>query len=204
MRPYKIFNIMIRGLLSIALGIGLMGGVFYRDERSASAAEAETNLIRFHVIANSDTDEDQALKKAVRDEILKEVSPRLAVSQSLDESRRMLSDLMPLMAEQGKKVVAEWGKDYEVKVELGIFPFPTKSYGSLILPSGEYEAVKVVIGKGAGANWWCVLFPPLCFVDIDAATAVPVDTVQTTGSAEKDGKKPAVKFWVWEKLKKLF
>lgn len=132
-------------------------------------------MIRFHVLANSDSDEDQALKRAVRDAILKEVSPRLAASHSLEESRQILTGLRPEMEGIAQEVIRSWGKDYPVKTDYGHFIFPTKSYGSLILPAGEYEAVRVLIGEAKGSNWWCVLFPPLCFVDIEHSTAVPVD-----------------------------
>lgn len=132
-------------------------------------------LIRFHVVANSDSEEDQALKRAVRDAILKEVSPRLADSKSLDESREILMALRPEMEAISQTVIQSWGKNYSVKSDYGQFIFPTKSYGSLILPAGEYEAVRILIGEAKGSNWWCVLFPPLCFVDIEHSTAVAVD-----------------------------
>lgn len=132
-------------------------------------------LIRFHVVANSDSEEDQALKRAVRDAILKEVSPRLAASKSLDESREILKALRPEMEAISQTVIQSWGRNYSVKSDYGQFIFPTKSYGSLILPAGEYEAVRILIGEAKGSNWWCVLFPPLCFVDIEHSTAVAVD-----------------------------
>lgn len=186
----------------------------FMEEEAQLAAHPEA-LIRFHVLANSDSDEDQALKRAVRDALLKEVSPRLAESHSLEESRQILTSLRPKMEQIGKSVVQAWGKNYEVKTDYGHFSFPTKSYGSLVLPAGEYEAVRVLIGEAEGSNWWCVLFPPLCFVDIEHSTAVPVDgkpgiPIQQGGksSASKAVQgspiKPVVKFWVWEKLKKLW
>jgi stage II sporulation protein R len=142
------------------------------DEELASTPN---KLIRFHVIANSDSDQDQALKRAVRDAILEKVSPKLASSHTLDESRQILQSVRSEMEDIGKSVVKSWGKDYTVRTEYGHFSFPTKSYGSLILPAGDYEALRVVIGKGSGSNWWCVLFPPLCFIDIEHSTAVQVD-----------------------------
>lgn len=165
----------------------------------AQMAENGEDLIRFHVIANSDAEEDQALKRAVRDAILEEISPQLAQSQSLEQSRRILTELRPVMEEISRKVIAAWSKDYPVKTEYGEFIFPTKSYGSLILPAGEYEAVRVVIGEGKGSNWWCVLFPPLCFVDIGHSTALPVD-----GKPGIPYEKPKVRFWIVEKLVQLF
>lgn len=203
------------------------------DKRVNAAVPSQPEeLIRFHVLANSDSEEDQALKRAVRDAILEEVSPRLAESTSLDESRQILTGMRTEIEHIGQEVVQKWGKSYEVQTDYGYFTFPTKSYGSLVLPAGEYEAVRVLIGEAEGSNWWCVLFPPLCFVDIEHSTAVQVDgkagiPIQKTNSLKQDktpsqekldqGKtldrvesqrqsqvKPVVKFWVWEMLKKLF
>ncbi len=223
-RGYKWIG-MMAGILCLFFLFQQMEGE-YRISASPSSSLPESyqdytadRMIRFHVLANSDTAEDQALKRAVRDAILEQVAPALAASHSLDESRHILTELRPKMEEIGRKVVAQWGKDYTVTTDYGIFSFPTKSYGSLVLPAGEYEAVRVLIGKGAGANWWCVLFPPLCFVDIDHATAVPVDTVgadkdsggkelkkEAEQPEEKSGQveKGPVRLWLWEKIKSLF
>ncbi|NMA69865.1 MAG: stage II sporulation protein R [Desulfitobacterium sp.] len=195
----------------------------------AENIEEWQDLIRFHVVANSDSPADQALKNLVRDEILKEVSHQLASSQSLDESRQILLELRPTMEEITRRVLGEKGSDYEVRTTYGEESFPTKSYGSLVLPAGQYEAVQVVIGEGKGANWWCVLFPPLCFVDIKHSTAVPVDgkppvpysgDIQHGQNSEstqdfenykntkndksikhtEEPQKPKVRFWFWEKF----
>ena len=216
-------------IIIIMIGI-LLIGAFWGPIREGSALETYNTyessdevaltptpdqLIRFHVLANSDSEQDQALKRAVRDAILKAVSPRLAVSQSLDESRRILKKVRPDMEKIGRSVVKGWGKDYAVHTEYGHFSFPTKSYGSLILPAGNYEALRVVIGEGQGSNWWCVLFPPLCFIDIDHSTAVQVDgkpgipiknestpypikqTVKSTGGSTK------VRFYFWEMINRV-
>lgn len=142
-----------------------------KQVKTLSAGE----MIRFHVIANSDSDYDQALKRAVRDAILERVAPRLAQSDSLTQSRAMLKGLLPEMRTIAEGVVKAWGQDYPVQAKFGLADFPTKSYGSLVLPAGEYQAVRIMIGRAQGSNWWCVLFPPLCFVDIDHSTAVQVD-----------------------------
>lgn len=178
-------------------------------------ASTPDQLIRFHVLANSNSEQDQALKRAVRDAILKAVSPQLAVSQSLEESRRILKKIRPDMENIGRSVVKAWGKDYLVHTEYGHFSFPTKSYGSLVLPAGDYEALRVVIGEGQGSNWWCVLFPPLCFIDIDHSTAVQVDgkagipiknkfidhpLKQTASSAVAT---PKVRFYFWEMINRI-
>jgi stage II sporulation protein R len=128
-------------------------------------------LIRFHVIANSDTLEDQALKNAVRDRLISSIGEEFKEADSIKEARKVLLTNENKMLQEAQLEVANWGKNYEIKLEYGDFPFPTKSYGSLVLPSGEYEALRIVIGEGKGQNWWCVLFPPLCFVDISTSLA---------------------------------
>lgn len=202
-------------IIIIMIGILTIGAIVHNSNLSSDKAEFTSTpdqLIRFHVLANSDSEQDQAMKRAVRDAILKEVSPQLAVSQSLDESRKILRKVSPDMVDIARSVVKTWGKDYVVHTEYGHFSFPTKSYGTLVLPAGEYEALRIVIGEGQGSNWWCVLFPPLCFIDIDHSTAVQVDgkpgipiirdsqdqrikrtTSSSTGS-------PKVRFYFWEKI----
>jgi stage II sporulation protein R len=170
----KVKKSIICGILGLSLfGVGFFGilGIGSRE----TAAIDPASLIRFHVIANSDSQEDQLLKYAVRDEILKQVAPRLAQSSSLEESRAILNEMQGELVAIANRVVRSWGKDYPVTYFYGRDTFPTKSYGNIVLPAGEYEAVKIKIGKAAGANWWCVLFPPLCFVNVQESTALPVD-----------------------------
>lgn len=164
-------------------------------------AQSPDQLIRFHVLANSDSDEDQALKRAVRDAILKEAAPQLAAAKSLEESREIVKKIRPRMEDIALSVVQAWHKNYTVHTDYGHFSFPTKSYGTLVLPAGQYEALRVVIGEGQGSNWWCVLFPALCFVDIEHSTAVQVDGKSQTDYALKS--RPKVRFFFWEKIKEL-
>ena len=134
---------------------------------SRSEYEAINNkLIRFHVIANSDYPEDQDLKLKIRDKILEEMGDEFARSTSVEDSRQIIEANINRIVDLAKGEIAKSGKGYDVIATLGQDKFPTKSYGDLTLPSGEYEALKVVIGEGKGKNWWCVMFPPLCFVDI--------------------------------------
>lgn len=208
------------GIIGMVL-IGTFGGTIvegsvmetYNIDKAieeANLAPKPDQLIRFHVLANSDSEQDQALKNAVRDAILENVSPQLAVSQSLDESREILIQVRPQMESIGRSVIKMWGKDYSVRTEFGNFPFPTKSYGSLVLPAGDYEAIRVVIGEGQGSNWWCVLFPPLCFVDIEQSTAVQVDGKQVVPiknvikqTVMTKTSKPKVRFYFWERIKQF-
>lgn len=148
------------------LTIGVVS-VSYSDVVNKGLAD---NLIRLHVIANSDTAEDQALKRDIRDIIINYMKPQLNNSKDLEQTKYIIGKNMDAITELAKDEIAKQGKDYDVKVMLGSYPFPTKSYGDVTLPAGNYQALRVVIGKGAGANWWCVLFPPLCFVDATHGT----------------------------------
>ncbi|GAB6158765.1 hypothetical protein JCM39194_19650 [Desulfotomaculum varum] len=122
-------------------------------------------LIRFHVIANSNSWEDQKLKLLVRDVIINEMKERFRSASDRQEAERIVQGSIQEIKELAQRQVNSAGKDYSVEVVMGDFAFPTKSYGSLTLPAGNYHAVRVIIGEGKGENWWCVLFPPLCFVD---------------------------------------
>ncbi|MHB8126920.1 MAG: stage II sporulation protein R [Desulfitobacteriaceae bacterium] len=178
-----------------------------------SSADIVNKLIRFHVVGNSDSESDQALKRAIRDALLVKVSPKLAKSQSLQESRLLLKSLRPEMESIARSIVQIWGKNEQIRSDYGRFQFPTKSYGSIVLPAGEYEAVRILIGKAEGANWWCVLFPPLCFVNIEHSTAIPVDgkpaiplqksAYQEVAKVEVRNDTKVIKFWFWEKMLKL-
>ncbi|WP_066634814.1 stage II sporulation protein R [Desulfolucanica intricata] len=138
-----------------------------QNARVVEAYNAD-NLIRFHVIANSDTEADQALKLKVRDKVVQAMTPAFSQVDGIEEARLVVLEKKDMIKEIALEEIRNEGKDYPVSVNLGNYMFPTKSYGNLTLPAGKYEAVRVVIGEGNGANWWCVLFPPLCFVDLSA------------------------------------
>lgn len=119
-------------------------------------------IIRFHVIANSDTKEDQELKLKVRDAVLCEIGELSGGSLSKEESVRALSENRDRIKKAAEKTISECGYDYKADVEYGKFTFPEKKYGNIRLPSGKYDAFRIKIGKAEGHNWWCVMFPPLC------------------------------------------
>lgn len=123
-------------------------------------------LIRFHVLANSDSDIDQDLKLRVKDEVLKYISPMLNESQSLEESREILKREDKNIIKIAEDYIKSQGFDYTVETTLTRENFPVKEYGNIVLPQGEYEAYRILIGEGKGQNWWCVMFPPLCFIDV--------------------------------------
>ena len=123
-------------------------------------------LIRFHVIANSDSAEDQSLKLKVKDEVLKAISAELDKSSSIEESRKILMKSDEKIKKIAEKVIRENGYKYKVNTSLSKESFPVKTYGAITLPQGTYEAYRILIGNASGQNWWCVMFPPLCFIDI--------------------------------------
>lgn len=123
------------------------------------------SIIRFHVRANSDSDYDQELKLKVKDAVVTYLSPMLSESQSIEQSRDILENHIGEIKETALSVIRDSGSSYDVSVYFEKCYFPMKSYGNVTFPPGEYEAFRIDIGDNAGKNWWCVLYPPLCFVD---------------------------------------
>ncbi len=141
-------------------------------------------IVRLHVIANSDSEEDQALKLKVRDAVLREAG---ALSDARDprSARDQIEGALDDIAQAAKDCIAENHSDYAVDVQWGVFPFPVKSYGNVTLPKGDYRAVRVIIGSGQGKNWWCVMFPPLCFVD-ESKAQMPASSMDKLSASTRD------------------
>lgn len=144
--------------LLIAFALTLLTGSYAAGEQSALADK----VLRLHVIANSDSDADQALKLQVRDGILAAAGDCLTGVTDRAQAETVLTGKLQELADAGAAVVADAGYDYPVVVSLTDCWFPTKEYDDFALPAGTYRALRVVIGDGAGHNWWCVVFPPLC------------------------------------------
>lgn len=164
---------------------------------SSQSKLSNDDFIRFHVIANSDTDEDQQLKLKVRDGVLAKINNELVkeamaqelavfqtsgaavmspaeeesnqtrVSLDLEQSRKYIQENITEIEDTAERIILENGYDYSVKAELGVKWIPQKTYGNVIFPSGNYEALNITIGEGKGQNWWCVLFPPLCLIGVE-------------------------------------
>lgn len=128
--------------------------------------------IRLRILANSDTPGDQALKRKVRDEVNKNITKWVQDINSLKTARKVIKSHLPDLEQIAEKVVQEENSNQSVKVEFSSVQFPTKLYGQYLYPAGEYEAILITLGKGEGANWWCVLYPPLCFLDFSNGVAV--------------------------------
>ena len=154
----RIFVILI--LLSLFI---LISAISYVDAVSNNIADS---VFRLHVIANSDSKEDQELKLKVRDELLSYMNIISKDSTNKQEAMQIANEHKEEFTQIAKKVIKENGYNYTVNVQIGKADFPTKYYGDITLPAGTYDALKVQIGEAKGQNWWCVMFPPLCFVDV--------------------------------------
>ena len=156
--------------LALLLGVAFaaLAGVWLDRSQAALADQ----VIRLHVLANSDSEADQALKLKVRDKVLGVAADYFVPGATLEETRATLIDHLADIAAAGAQQVAEEGYQYPVTVSLeDNYWFPTKQYTDFALPAGEYTALRVVIGEGAGQNWWCVLFPPLCLGSVSETAA---------------------------------
>ncbi len=176
----------------------------YFEKTEAALAKG---VIRFHVIANSDSDEDQALKLKVRDRVIKEMNSLFDENEDVTSAREVIINNIPRITKLARDEILKNGYCYDVYVSLGKSDFPTKDYGDIVLPAGSYEALKIEIGNAGGKNWWCVLFPPLCFVDESAvsynyagAKMVSASVGKENGDMVKKKKSPAVelKFKTYE------
>lgn len=136
---------------------------------AAGDASIPEESIRLRILADSDAPADQALKRRIRDAIIEQMNGWVTGPQTIGQARATVAERLPELQALAQRLSAEAGFDYEVKAELGVVPFPTKVYGGTVYPAGDYEALRITIGRGLGQNWWCVLFPPLCFVDVAAA-----------------------------------
>ena len=122
-----------------------------------------SKVLRFHVLANSDADYDQAVKEEVRDAVGIYLQPLLEEADNIEETKQIVAEHMEAIIETAKVVLEMNGYDYDVTARIAQIPFPEKTYGSYTFPKGEYEALQIVIGEGKGQNWWCVLYPNMCF-----------------------------------------
>lgn len=166
-------------VVAVLVGCSLLcaGLVFgFLSDRAVEAYNPD-NLIRLHIIPNSDAPVDQALKHQVRRAIIQTMTPQFKDVRNVNEARRLVDANLGRIKAVAARQVALAGQNYGVAVYHGRFLFPERTYGRLTLPAGEYEAVRIVLGAGRGQNWWCVLFPPLCMVNVTAQeTAIPAAT----------------------------
>ncbi|PGW73766.1 stage II sporulation protein R [Bacillus cereus] len=160
-------------LLILLIGAQLLVQFGYMKADAKGPSVIPKEAVRLRILANSDSDKDQALKRKVRDEVKAQIDGWVADLTSFEEARKIIQSHIPEIEKTVENTLKREGsKDsFQVKFSKNV-KFPTKVYGNFIYPAGEYEAVLITIGEGEGANWWCVLFPPMCFLDFSSGTAV--------------------------------
>lgn len=156
----------------LALLLGVAAAALWGVRLDGEQAALADKVVRLHVLANSDTQEDQALKLAVRDAVLAAADGVVPPGAELEEAEQAFTQALPAIADAGARVVGEQGYSYPVTASLehDVW-FPTKEYTDFAFPAGEYTALRVTIGEGGGRNWWCVVFPPLCLGSVTENTA---------------------------------
>ena len=197
-------------VFEIALLAGL--AVFFLTGSLALRAQDRLadKVVRLQVLANSDSEEDQALKLLVRDQVLERAASLLEQAGDRRQAEMLLRQALPELEEAAAREIAANGYDYPVTAELVDAAFPTKEYEGFTLPAGEYLALRVVIGQGGGQNWWCVVFPPLCAAasgDVPAAALAAGFTEEEIGLITEEDQGYALRFkaveW-WEALQEKF
>ncbi|MCP1150449.1 MULTISPECIES: stage II sporulation protein R [Bacillus] len=193
-----------------------------KEETAAASANQPVVIpdeaIRLRILANSDRSQDQDVKRSIRDEVNANMTEWVKDLTSIEEARRVIRSKLPEINRIAKAKLKEQHIDQSVSVSFQKASFPTKLYGNFVYPAGKYEAILITLGEGDGANWWCVLFPPLCFIDFSNGEAIAspegdeeneVTAQQTDESVneavkEKKEETSEVKFFLFDWVSSLF
>lgn len=191
-------------ILAVVAVIGAVAGTLVLREQQSIAQK----VLRLHVRANSDTEEDQTIKLKVRDAVLQQVQNMTADCETSQEAICVLADHLPELAQSASETLQNLGKPNDVRVSLCKETFPTRTYDTFSLPAGNYAALRVDIGEAAGHNWWCVIFPSLCISatteGVEEAAAAAGFTEDELSLMTSDAPKIQVKFRLLEFLSDLF
>lgn len=154
----------ICAIVGILLSI-IVTGFVANAKKSEMQKELANEVFRFHVLANSDSKEDQTLKMKVKEAIISYMRQELPESDSVEMTKKWARQNLDEIEEVAAEIIAEEGYKYAVKAKVTTCDFPDKTYGDITFPAGKYEALRIEIGEAKGQNWWCVLYPNLCFID---------------------------------------
>jgi len=204
------------GLVVFAIIMLVMSWEAQTMDAAVVSSHIPEEAIRLRILANSDSPSDQAVKRLVRDEVVRAMDGWAVGPQTIEEARATIMAHMDEIQAITAQVLESRGFAYGSTAELGVVSFPTKMYGNELYPAGEYEAVRITLGAGEGQNWWCVLFPPLCF--IDAATgeasaasadapvgdAAAADQAEGADLSDDDNQAPEAKFFIVELFQKIW
>lgn len=160
MRQRRRYIIGMALIIATFITVAMTAGRQRRQVRTLSK-----EVLRFHILANSDSKEDQDLKMQVKEQVLFWMQEELSGEENLEETKEWMQEHLPKICEKAEEVIAKAGYSYSVSGSLVRDSFPDKTYGDVTFPAGEYDALRLVIGEGDGHNWWCVLYPALCFRD---------------------------------------
>ncbi|WP_214480882.1 stage II sporulation protein R [Bacillus sp. SM2101] len=200
-------NIAIIYILLLVFGVNI---VFYGEQTNVQANDTviiPDEAIRLRILANSDSSEDQALKRLIRDKVNEQITLWVEELTSIEEARKLINTRVHMIEQIVESVLSNQGSKQNASVEFDEVSFPTKLYGNYLYPAGEYEAILITLGDGAGANWWCVLFPPLCFLDFSNGEAVDMNDNsenELKQTKETKNEKVKVRFFLIEWISKLF
>lgn len=196
--------------LPLAICLGFLIAISLVCTVSKTEEALSGGVIRLHVRANSNSPEDQELKLKVRDRILSEAERLADKGADIESARALTNENLDFIEDIAEEEIKRNGFSYDVSVRFGKSEFPTKAYGDMTLPAGTYEALTVEIGSGKGENWWCVMFPPLCFADEAYAGVSPASEEILIGSLGNDtysmvkGDKIQIKFKVYELIQSIW
>lgn len=168
-RTIKMAAVMI-SVIAAAFVISVVTMKEYANTKLRMQEKLAEQVLRFHVLANSDSAEDQELKMKVKEGILSYLEQEMPALENVEETRKWMREHTENLEEEGAKIIAQEGYDYTVSAAVTTCWFPQKTYGDMTFPQGNYKALRIEIGEAKGQNWWCVLYPGLCF--LDAANAV--------------------------------
>ncbi len=194
----------------MAICIGFLLAVSVVCSAGQTSRTISEGVIRLHIRANSNTPEDQQLKLKVRDKILKEARKIAQDTHSTEDAQKVIVQNLTLLEDTARNEIQKNGYDYTVNANFGKSKFPTKTYGNLTLPAGTYKALTIDIGSGKGENWWCVMFPPLCFTEEAFAKTEPVSDeilAENLGSDTYNmlnGENIQIKFKIYEIISDMF
>ncbi len=149
----------------VVLSLILLYSLLLKNTTAEIQEGISSEIIRFHVIANSDSSTDQALKLEIKDALTEALRPSLEKAGSIEEARLLLTSNLENLEDISNSIIKKHGYSYTASASLERGFFPLKVYGDISLPPGEYEAIRIELGSAAGKNWWCIMYPPLCFVD---------------------------------------
>ncbi|NIK11866.1 stage II sporulation protein R [Alkalibacillus almallahensis] len=197
----------MRVVILVLIGLILMP-VFLVDTVADEEEESDfvvipDEAIRLRILADSNSEKDQAEKRQIRDEVSEQITEWVETLTSIDKARATIKQNLPEI-----EAIVDQNTEDSVSVEFGEVMFPDKVYDRFVYPAGEYEAILITLGEGEGDNWWCVLFPPLCFVEFSDGGAV-LEHDEDTGSKQKEAESEKEEerettFFIWEWLKNLF